>query len=140
MVIQETLRSPRTTAQFNLEEGELQVEVLQVVARDTWMTPYIRYIADTLLPPDQDEAKLIKKNTSRYVMIDKHLFRHGFAHPLLTYVSHDQATRILTELHERICGSHIRGRTLASKVIRARYYRPTIREESMNYTKKCEQC
>jgi len=138
-VIQDTLRSLRTTAQFNPKEGELQVEVLQVVARDTWMTPYIRYIANTLLPPNQDEAKLIKKNISRYVMIDGHLFRHGFAHPLLTWVSHDQAG-ILTELHEVICGSHVGERTLVLKVIRARYHWLTIREDSMNYTKKCEQC
>ena len=42
----------------------------------------------------------------------------------------------MAELHEGICGSHISGRSLASKAIRAGYYLPTIREDCM---RQCQQ-
>jgi len=83
------------------------------------MTPYKRYLVDGVLPLEPTESRKIKKNSSKYTMIDGKLFRHGFTHPILVCVSGDQCTRIMAELHERICGSHIDGRSLSSKVIRA---------------------
>jgi len=86
------------------------------------MTPYKRYLADGILPLKPTEARKIKKNAAKYTPIDGDLFRHGLTHPILVCVSADQCTRIMAELHEGICGSHIDGRSLASKAIRAGYY------------------
>ena len=83
---------------------------------------------------------MVKKNVGRYTLIDGMLFRHGYTHPILTCVSGDQCTCIMFELHEGIYGSHIRGRTLLLKVIRARYYLPTMKEDCMKYAQHCEQC
>ena len=44
------------------------------------------------------------------------MFRHGFTHPILTCVSGDECARIMSELHEGICGSHVGGRSLVSKL------------------------
>jgi len=96
---------------------------------DTWMTPYRRDIADGILQVEPEEGKKIKRNSSRYTLMDGVLFRHGFTHPILTCVSGDQCTRIMVELHEGICGSHVGGRSLASKVVRAGYYWPIVRED-----------
>jgi len=46
----------------------------------------------------------------------------------------------MAELHEGICGSHIGGRALASKAIRAGYYWPTVREYCTRYAQQCKQC
>lgn len=72
------------------------------------MTPYIRYIVEGILPNDVDQAKTIRRNAGRYTLIDGHLFRHDYSHALLICVNNEQTDRILTELHEGICGSHIR--------------------------------
>ncbi|XP_068504654.1 uncharacterized protein [Phaseolus vulgaris] len=104
------------------------------------MTPYKRYLDDGILPLEPIEAKKIKKYSSKYTLIDGELFRHGFTHPILVCVSGDQCAGIMAELHKGICGSHISGRSLALKAIRARYYWPTIREDCTRYEQQCKQC
>ena len=107
---------------------------------DMWMTPYRRYLADGILPLEPEEGKKIKKNSARYTLMDGALFRHGFTHPILTCVSGDECTRIMAELHEEICGSHVGGRSLASKVVRAGFYWPTVRQDCVRYAQRCNQC
>ena len=72
--------------------------------------------------------------------MDEVLFRHGFTHPILTCVSGDECTRIMAELHEGICGSHMGGRSLASKVVRAGFYWPTVKEDCVRHAQHCKQC
>jgi len=77
---QETLRSPRIRAC----RGE-RVNMTQVCAThepDTWITQYQRCLADGLLPLDPTKARKIKKNSSKFTMIDGELYRFGFTHPL----------------------------------------------------------
>jgi len=100
---------------------------------DTWMTPYRRYFADGILPAEPEEGKKLKRNAARYTLVDGTLFRHGFTHPILTCVSGDECTWIMAELHEGICGSHVGGRSLASKVVRAGFYWPTVRQDCVGY-------
>ena len=103
------------------------------------MTPYKRYLANGILPLEATEVRKIKKNSTKYTLIDEELFRHGFTHPILVCVSGEQCTRIMAKLHEGICGSHNGGRSLASKVIHARYYWPTIREDCTRHVQQCKQ-
>ena len=53
---------------------------------DTWITQYQRCLADGLFPLDPTEARKIKKNSSKFTMIDGELYRFGFTHPLLECV------------------------------------------------------
>ena len=48
--------------------------------------------------------------------------------------------RIMAELHKGICGSHIGGRALATRTLRAGYYWPTMREDCKKYAQCCKQC
>jgi len=109
-------------------------------AMDTWMTPYVLYLANSILPTDVDRAKVIRRNARRYTMIDGHLFRNGYSHPLLTCVDMKQENRILSKLHEGICRSHIGGKALSLNVTRARYFWPTLKDDNHMYVKRCEQC
>jgi len=104
------------------------------------MTPYKRYLTNEMLPMEPVEARKIKKDSAKYTLIDGELFRHRFTHPILVCVSGDQCARIMTKLHEGICGSHIGGRSLASKDIRVGYYWPTVREDCTRYAQQCKQC
>ena len=87
-----------------------------------------------------DTPKEVQDSIKQFKLVDGALFRHGFTHPILTCVSWDQCTRIMTKLHEGICGSHVGGRSLASKVIRIEYYWPTVREDWVRYAQWCKQC
>ena len=129
---QETLKVPKVSV-YGLSEKETP-DVSLVGVGETWMTPYRCYRADGMLLAEPMEAKIIKKNAGRYTLVDGELFRHGYTHPILTCVGGDQCTRIMAELHEGICGSHVGGRALSLKVVRAGYYWPTMREDCMKNT------
>ena len=133
-LIQETVKTPRISV--CPIAAKMSSQVYQVESGETWMTPYQRYLADDVLPLEPAEARKIKKNSSKYTLIDGKLFRHGFTHPILVCVSGEQCMRIIAELHEGICGSHIGDRSLSSKVIRAGYYWPTMREDRTRYTQR----
>jgi len=135
---QEMLKTPRISVYPVAGERSLQVCLVEV--GETWMTPYQRYLAYGVLPLEPTEARRIKKNSSKYTLIDGKLFRHGFTHPILVCVSGEQCTRIMAELHEGICKSHIGGRSLSSKAIRAGYYWLTMRGDCMGYAERCKQC
>jgi len=114
-MIQETLKIPRISI-HELPKDE-SFEVLHISIIETWVIPYKRCLVDGLLPDEAAEAKIVKRNTGWYTLIDENLFRHGYTHPLLTCVSGDQCTRIMAKLHEGVCGIHIGGRSLSLKVI-----------------------
>ena len=104
------------------------------------MTAYQRYLADEILSLEPAEARKIKKNSSKYTLIDGKLFRPEFTHPILVCVDGEQCMRIMVELHKGICGSNIGGRSLSSKAIRVGYYWPTMREDCTRYAQRCKQC
>jgi len=77
---------------------------------------------------------------ARYTIKGRGLFRRGFSRPLLTCVASEDGAKLMSELHEGICGSHIGGRALSHKILRAGYYWPTLRQDCHDFTKKCPQC
>ena len=97
-------------------------------------------LANGTLPVEPVEAKAVKRNVGRYILVDGKLFHHGYTHPILTCVSEDQCTHIMAEFHEGICGSDVGGRTLSLKVVQAGYYWPTMKEDCVRYAQRCEQC
>jgi len=117
---------------------EISSRIYQVESGETWMTPYKRYLVDGILPSEQTEVRKIKKNSAKYTLIDGELFKHGFTHLILICVEGKQCMRIMAELHEGICGSHIGGRSLSSKAIRTGYYWPTMREDCTRYDQRCK--
>ncbi|GKV07041.1 hypothetical protein SLEP1_g18851 [Rubroshorea leprosula] len=48
----------------------------------------------------------------------------------------NEAKQVMTEVHERICGTHANGRMLARKILRAAYYWLTMEHDYINVTKK----
>ena len=126
---QDTVKISHISTYVDTPEGGRHTLIYALAEGDTWMTPYRRYQADGVLAAEPEEGKKVKRNAARYTLVDGVLFRHGFTHPILTCVSSDKCTRIMAVLHEGICGSHVGGRSLASKVVRAGFYWPTVKED-----------
>ncbi|RDX76975.1 Tf2-8, partial [Mucuna pruriens] len=77
------------------------------------MTPFLEYLREDQLPNDPDEAQKVIREALKYTLVGQHLFRRGFAFPLLRRVEGEEAAYIIREVHEGICGMHIGGRALA---------------------------
>ena len=63
-------------------------------------------------------------------MVNNRLYKKSFSLFLLKCMRPDEADYILWEIHEVICGNHLRARTLAKKALKQRYYWPTKREDA----------
>ena len=137
---EDTIKTPHISTYADAPEGRKHTQIYALAEGDTWVTPYRRYLVDGILPAEPEEGKKIKRNAARYTLVDGVLFRHGFTHPILTCLSGDECTRIMAELHEGICGSHVGGRSLASKVVRTGFYWPTVKEDCVRHAQRCQQC
>jgi len=130
---QDTIKTPHISTYADAPEGGKHTQIYALAEGDTWMTPYRQYLADGILPAEPEEGKKIKRNAARYTLVDRVLFRHGFTHPILTCVSGDECVRIMAELH-------VGGSSLASKVVRAGFYWPTVKEDCLRHAQRCKQC
>ncbi|XP_020205587.1 uncharacterized protein LOC109790774 [Cajanus cajan] len=130
-VIQQELQSPSI----------VEPECLQIQQGDkNWMTNIINYLLTGESPTDPLEAQKIRKIATRYTLISGELYKRGVSSPLLKCLTPDQAQYILHEIHEGICETHSGGRTMAAKVLRARYYWPTLTADCANFTQQCKPC
>ncbi|RDX88957.1 Gypsy retrotransposon integrase-like protein 1, partial [Mucuna pruriens] len=115
-------------------------EVQHNERREMWMDPIIEYLKNGKLPDDPAGSLKIRKEAPKYTLVEQHLYRRGFSYPLLRCVDNDEALYIVQEVHEGICGTHIGGRALAGKIVRAGYYWPTLKTDYMDYVKRCDKC
>ncbi|XP_068479045.1 uncharacterized protein [Phaseolus vulgaris] len=128
-VIQQTLSHPTVGLEecFNIATSKYE-----------WIKTYIEVIKNQEQGVELD-TKMTKKVAS-FLLIGDELYKRGHSMPLLKCLSKEQAQCVVKELHEGICGLHCGARTMATKVCRAGYYWPTLREDCEIYVKTCKKC
>ncbi|GAA0147621.1 hypothetical protein LIER_36551 [Lithospermum erythrorhizon] len=73
-------------------------------------------------------------------MYDEELYKKSCDGPLLSCVLQEDIPRILAQVHQGWCGSHIGGRSVAVKITLIGYFWPTLVNDVMNFVKKCNVC
>ena len=107
---------------------------------ETWKTIIIEYLLKGMLLRDKEKAKKLSTWAARYVIIVNKLHRWGFSSLLLKCLNKEQVDYVIKELHEGMWGMHLRGRTMASRVIRVECYWPTLRTKYLDFVKKSLKC
>ncbi|XP_070017396.1 uncharacterized protein [Nicotiana sylvestris] len=59
---------------------------------------------------------------------------------LLRCVDAKEASKLLEEIHAGTCGPHMKGFTLAKRILRASYFWMTMETDCVQYVRKCYQC
>ena len=101
------------------------------------MTPLRLYLLSDIIPEDRNAARSLRTKATHYTLVDEELYRRSFTTPLFKCVDIPEAEYCMLEIHEGICGSHSSGEALAHKVLRYGYYWPTLRQDCLEYAKKC---
>ena len=104
------------------------------------MDPIWDYLVEGTLPSDLKEASKLRARSSRFTIHRGTLYKRGFSSPVLKCVGREDANYILREVHEGICGNHIRARALAGKALRQGYYWPTMLKDATELVRKCKLC
>jgi hypothetical protein len=124
----------RSTETTPTEVNHLRIE------EANWMTPILEYLRDGTLPSNNDEAKKLRFRSSRYLIINNHLYRRSHSMPYLRCLGPAESREATQEVHEGICGHHPGGRAMAHKLIRLGYYWPTLLRDSVSFTRQCKSC
>nr|KYP56992.1 Gypsy retrotransposon integrase-like protein 1 [Cajanus cajan] len=130
-IIQETLHSP-----------SLNNKVVNVSDNEDlgWMIGIWNYLKDRTLPEGKDEARKMRMRSAKFVIIGDELFKRGVSAPLLKCLTASQEAYVIKEIHQGICGMHSRARSMATRVLRAGYYWPTLKSDCQNHIQKCKEC
>nr|KYP64507.1 hypothetical protein KK1_019107 [Cajanus cajan] len=87
-----------------------------------WMTGIWSYLKEGTLPQEKEEARKMRTQLAKFVIISDELFKRGISTPLLKCLAESQATYVVEEMHRGICGMHSRARSMGTRVLQAGYY------------------
>ncbi|GJW16966.1 reverse transcriptase domain-containing protein [Tanacetum coccineum] len=123
------------------EKSISAVEVLAVVEEgDTWITPIFKYLMDGTWPVEVKKARVVKRKSWRFSIINGTLYKKSFFGPWLRCVGPFQANYVLREIHEGSCNMHAGTRSVVAKALRIAYYWPTMHEDARKLIKACQDC
>ncbi|GJZ11023.1 reverse transcriptase domain-containing protein [Tanacetum coccineum] len=124
------------------EKSINEKEILDVVEEEgsTWMTPICEYLAKEILPEDKKKARAVRRKAAKYDMINGALYKKSFLGPWLRCVGPLQANYVIREIHKGSCSMHSGPRSVVAKVIRTRYYWPTMHMDTRNLIRECNDC
>ena len=104
------------------------------------MDPIWDYLVDGTLPSDPKEASKLRTRSARFTIHRGTLYKRGFSTPIFKCVGKEDANYVVREVHEGICGNHIKARTLAAKTTRQGCYWPTMLKDATELVKRCKTC
>ena len=117
------------------------VHIHQIRVGPSWMDFIELFLKEDILPEGKSEATKVRRNASRFWLSDdQKLYKRSFSGPYLLCIHFEASELLLEELHEGICGSHTRGRSLSHRALTQGYWWPNMQKEALEYVKKCHQC
>uniref|UniRef100_A0A2N9HNF1 Uncharacterized protein n=1 Tax=Fagus sylvatica TaxID=28930 RepID=A0A2N9HNF1_FAGSY len=124
-----------------VQQSSLQTaEMNPVHTENSWMTPIISYLQRGTLPDNRHEARRLKVRASRFLMLQGTLYKRGFSLPYLRCLAPDEASYVMREIHEGICGDHSGARALQRKIVRDGYYWPSMKADVCQFVQRCDKC
>ena len=115
-------------------------EVHQIDEVFNWTTPIVSYLKDELLLEDKEEVWKLRVRVTRFVLTDEVLYKRGFCQPYLRCLNPSESLYVLRDVHEGICGNHLRARSLVYKMVCVGYYWPSMQADAKSYVKACDKC
>ncbi|KAK3041945.1 hypothetical protein RJ639_002253 [Escallonia herrerae] len=113
-----------------------QTEIGVVDQESCWMDMIIKYLSTGKLPSERHEGRNLCVRAARYALVEGVLYKKSFSLPYLRCLHPSESLYALQEVHEGICGQHLRGRTLAQKILRQGYYWPTMQKDAIEFTRR----
>ncbi|KAL3728823.1 hypothetical protein ACJRO7_033410 [Eucalyptus globulus] len=135
-----------------LEVEPLKIEVLakpsycmvvnEELDEKPWYCDIMNYIQKQEFPEGSTPAdrKYIMKMASKFFVSGKNLYKRSYDSVLLRCVDEAEATRIMQEVHEGVCGPHMNGHMLAKKIMRLGYYCLALESDCIQHVRSCHHC
>ncbi|XP_073138233.1 uncharacterized protein [Henckelia pumila] len=112
----------------------------EVTEEESWMTPLTKYLQTGVLLRDEAHARKLKRQVTRFTLVNKKLYRRSFQGPLLRCLAREEVCYVLQEIHEGCCGDHGGVLSLARRTLLEGYWWPTLQNDVRQVVKTCEGC
>ncbi|XP_068332925.1 uncharacterized protein [Pyrus communis] len=123
----------------NIDE-ELAVKVAKISTAPSWQDPIIDYIVNGTLPANKLQSRKLQMKATRYYMWNGMLIRRSFPGPHLCCLLPLNDLKILSSIHEGICGNHSGGCSFVQKALNTSHYWPTMHQDAREYAQRCDSC
>ncbi|XP_012833285.1 PREDICTED: uncharacterized protein LOC105954155 [Erythranthe guttata] len=130
-----------TSRKVTILEGQPREchEVATAGLTKDWRQSIIGCLRGEVLPCRREQSKL--EIRSRNFCLDRGiLYKRGFTRPHLRCLSEAEGANAIREVHEGCCADHAGGRALATRLLRAGYFWPTMRKDAVQFVKGCDKC
>lgn len=104
-----------------------------------WYQETFTYLRDSIISPHltKTQQQTFIRRSTWYTILGDTLFRRHFDGSLRRYLDKEEVERELREVYKGIYGAHSSDLMLVKKLLRTRYYWPTMEEDAYHYVKKC---
>ena len=111
-----------------------------LIALDSWYQDLVHYLREGYLSEHWSPKKRTKLclKSALYHIIDGVLFRKNYDGVFLRCLEHEDAKKVVAELHDGPVGGHFSGDTIAHKILRAGYYWMTLFKYAHAHVRKCD--
>jgi hypothetical protein len=114
--------------------------MVHVVQGEDWRTLILAYLHHHYEPDSSTELIRIQQRVNANQFIRDELYKTSVTGPLLRCLSRDEGRELLTQTQSDVCGGHIGGRALTTKVLRQGFYCPSILDDASKLIKTCQAC
>ena len=107
-----------------------------------WYYDIMKFLELGVYPDGFDQIKhcFIRMTATQYILCGGKLYRRTYDGIHLCCLRKEEAERVMKEVHQGICGSHINGRMLAKKILRIGYYWNTMETDCVDHVKSYHVC
>ena len=119
-----------------------KVKVLAItISKPCWMDPIVEFLAENHLPSESKEADKVRRIFAQFWLSkDRRLYRRSFGGPYLLCLHPTKVNKLLAKHHEKVCGSHVGGRSLAHQAMTRGFWWPKMQRDVADFVKKCKYC
>ncbi|RYR57283.1 hypothetical protein Ahy_A05g023007 [Arachis hypogaea] len=130
-----------TLQQFTISSPTVTlINMLSVSQETDWRKDFIHYLETGIIPEGVENSRKFRRQASSFTILSGELYRRGYTRPLLKCLNKSEADIALAEAHEGICGTHTGARSLASKILRSGFFWPTLKQDSQQKIRSCNNC
>ncbi|CAN6543126.1 unnamed protein product [Malus baccata var. baccata] len=113
----------------------LDIKTEEMEMKD-WRIPIVQYLKDPSFPT----SKKNRQQATKYVMWDKSMLRKTPDGLLLKCLGQEESIKVMTEVHEGICGAHQAVTKMRWLLRRYGYFWPEMEKDYKAYALGCDEC
>jgi hypothetical protein len=106
------------------------------LAGDDWRKEIVDYLKD----PSRKVSRKLRYKAKKFVLLDDNLFYKSLDGVLLRCLGPEEAKRMMSEVHDGICGAHQSAYRMKWVIRQAGCFWPMILEDCFEYYKGCQDC